>query len=559
MSTRSSISTLITTNLPDNTSQYITPARLRQVVDALNASNANLDTDVPSGLISTNNEVLRTALQAAISGSTLKPKSFYLITNAVGSTRALIVQASAVNSIYSYAIDVATGQMGVYNIAADTFVPAAPSGTAGGDLTGTYPNPEVNKIHGVDMQAGTPTANDVWVYGGSPAKWQHQSLNSDQVVEGGTNLFFTTARARAAFSAGTGITITSGVIATTITQYTDAMARAAITLTTTGTSGAATYSSVTGVLNIPQYQAAGTYVTSLSVTTNQGVSGSFTTGSTPALTISLGALTGVTSLNGLVVTANTGVVTTGTWNASVVAGQYGGTGVANTGKTITVSGNTSIGSSTHTVTLATSANTSVTLPTSGTIISSVTALSGAVTGTPSASTYLRGDGTWASVSASAGGSNTQVQYNSSGALTGDASFTYDATNKTLSVGNATSAVNAMYCNGDLQVVGVAKLPTTFNRQTASYTLVLTDAYKMIETNNASANNVTIPPNSSVAFPVGTTIDVAQYGAGQTTIVAGSGVTLRSAGGFLKLSAQYSVASIRKVGTDEWYVYGQLTS
>lgn len=74
--------------------------------------------------------------------------------------------------------------------------------------------------------------------------------------------------------------------------------------------------------------------------------------------------TAVTTLSSLV---SIGTVTTGTWNATVIAGQYGGTGVANTGKTITVSGNTVIGSSTHTVTLATSANTSVTLPSSGTL------------------------------------------------------------------------------------------------------------------------------------------------------------------------------------------------
>jgi hypothetical protein len=58
-----------------------------------------------------------------------------------------------------------------------------------------------------------------------------------------------------ALSAGAGISYnnTTGVIASTITQYTDALARAAISLTTTGTSGAATYNSTTGVLNVPQY------------------------------------------------------------------------------------------------------------------------------------------------------------------------------------------------------------------------------------------------------------------------------------------------------------------
>jgi hypothetical protein len=61
-----------------------------------------------------------------------------------------------------------------------------------------------------------------------------------------------------------------------------------------------------------------------------------------------------------------GTLTSGTWNASVVAGQYGGTGVANTGKTITIGGDFTT-SGAHTTTLTTTANTSVTLPTTGTL------------------------------------------------------------------------------------------------------------------------------------------------------------------------------------------------
>ena len=61
-----------------------------------------------------------------------------------------------------------------------------------------------------------------------------------------------------------------------------------------------------------------------------------------------------------------GTIATGTWQGSVIAGQYGGTGVANTGKTITIGGNfTHTGA--HTLGLTTTANTSVTLPTSGTL------------------------------------------------------------------------------------------------------------------------------------------------------------------------------------------------
>lgn len=96
-----------------------------------------------------------------------------------------------------------------------------------------------------------------------------------------------------------------------------------------------------------------------------------------------------------------------------------------------------------------------------------------------------------------------------------------------------------------------------NRQTASYTLVLSDADKLVEMNVGSANNLTIPLNSSVAFATGTQILLAQYGAGQTTIVATSGVTVRSNGAKLKLNVQYSGATLIKIGSDEWYCFGDL--
>lgn len=94
-----------------------------------------------------------------------------------------------------------------------------------------------------------------------------------------------------------------------------------------------------------------------------------------------------------------------------------------------------------------------------------------------------------------------------------------------------------------------------NTRTANYTLVLTDAGKLVEMNVASSNTVTVPPNSSVAYPIGTVIVVAQYDAG-TTIMAGAGVTLlpSTAQG---LRAQYSQATLTKRGTNEWYLAGDL--
>lgn len=100
--------------------------------------------------------------------------------------------------------------------------------------------------------------------------------------------------------------------------------------------------------------------------------------------------------------------------------------------------------------------------------------------------------------------------------------------------------------------------TTINTQTASYTLVLGDANKLVEMNVASANNLTIPPNSSVAFATETIINVTQLGAGQTTLNPGAGVTIRSRNG-LKLAGQYAVATLYKRGTDEWVAGGDLTT
>lgn len=98
---------------------------------------------------------------------------------------------------------------------------------------------------------------------------------------------------------------------------------------------------------------------------------------------------------------------------------------------------------------------------------------------------------------------------------------------------------------------------TTNRQTASYTLVLDDEGKLVEMNVAIANTVTLPPNSSVAFAIGSTILLSQYGAGQTSVAAGAGVTIRSAGGALALSARYAGASLVKIAANEWYLQGQI--
>lgn len=103
-----------------------------------------------------------------------------------------------------------------------------------------------------------------------------------------------------------------------------------------------------------------------------------------------------------------------------------------------------------------------------------------------------------------------------------------------------------------------KLIDTY-RYTASHTLTAFDADHLVEMNVATANDLTIPLNSSVAFPIGTQILLAQYGAGQTTIVPTSGVTVNSNGGKLKLNVQYSGATLIKIAENEFYLFGDIVA
>lgn len=101
---------------------------------------------------------------------------------------------------------------------------------------------------------------------------------------------------------------------------------------------------------------------------------------------------------------------------------------------------------------------------------------------------------------------------------------------------------------------------TRNAQTGTaYTLVLTDAGNIVSMNNAAANTLTVPANASVAYPTGTQVDLLQLGAGQTTVAAAGGVTIRSSGGKLKILGQYSAASLLKLATDEWLLMGDITA
>ena len=90
---------------------------------------------------------------------------------------------------------------------------------------------------------------------------------------------------------------------------------------------------------------------------------------------------------------------------------------------------------------------------------------------------------------------------------------------------------------------------TQNAQTGvSYSFVLTDFTKLVTTSNAGAVAVTLPLESSVAWPAGTQLRILNEGAGTVTVAGDVGVTIN---GTPLTLAQYKGANLIKTGTDTW--------
>jgi hypothetical protein len=110
-----------------------------------------------------------------------------------------------------------------------------------------------------------------------------------------------------------------------------------------------------------------------------------------------------------------------------------------------------------------------------------------------------------------------------------------------------------------QFTGYVRQINYIYTNTSSYTLVSTDVSKNILMNVSSANTVTIPNDSSVNFTIGTEINVFQYGTGATTIVGAGGVSLRSRLNLTKIGGQYTGVTLMKTGSNEWLIVGSLSS
>jgi hypothetical protein len=144
--------------------------------------------------------------------------------------------------------------------------------------------------------------------------------------------------------------------------------------------------------------------------------------------------------------------------------------------------------------------------------------------------------------------------------TGDADRTLDISAASVTVSSFAATVlddtsaSSARSTLDTEQLGVVR---AVNAQGGtSYTLVLTDAGKLVNMSNGSGNTVTVPPNSSVAFATGTWIRISQGDVGATTLVEGSGVEVGVYGDNLQLAGPFAGCIIVKVGTDNWLAFGE---
>jgi hypothetical protein len=141
--------------------------------------------------------------------------------------------------------------------------------------------------------------------------------------------------------------------------------------------------------------------------------------------------------------------------------------------------------------------------------------------------------------------------------------TLNLTGKTITY-PAGSVVTAALADGAVTEVKVATgtfatVSAGINAQTQDYTLVLGDNGKLITVNNVINRTVSIPPNASVAFPIGAQVLFARLGTGLVTIAPVGAVIIRSVGSRTKISQIYGAAALLKIGTDEWLLAGDLSA
>lgn len=120
--------------------------------------------------------------------------------------------------------------------------------------------------------------------------------------------------------------------------------------------------------------------------------------------------------------------------------------------------------------------------------------------------------------------------------------------------NVTAAEDAATAAAEAATSLENAIEVDINAQTGTtYTLALSDIDKLVTLDNAGAITLTVPPNASVAWPVGRAVMIQQIGAGTVTVAAGAGVTVNTAG--TAISARWGAATLLKTATNVWTMVG----
>jgi hypothetical protein len=118
---------------------------------------------------------------------------------------------------------------------------------------------------------------------------------------------------------------------------------------------------------------------------------------------------------------------------------------------------------------------------------------------------------------------------------------------------------SVLANGRIRIPagGVLESPLVQNPQTGtSYTLALLDAGRLVELSNTSTVTITVPLESTVAFPIGTQIQMLQTNTGQVVVAGAVGVTVNATPG-TRFRTQWSSATLIKRAANTWVLIGDL--
>jgi len=159
------------------------------------------------------------------------------------------------------------------------------------------------------------------------------------------------------------------------------------------------------------------------------------------------------------------------------------------------------------------------------------------------------------------GSGVDVSFHSD---TGSDLMFWDSSAESLTITGTNGQDSLVVADGDVSITDaltVTGTTTTYlnviTDSTTTRTPALTDASAYILCTHGTGMTVTLPQDSAVAFPTGSSIVFERNGAGTLTFAAGTGATVNSKGGTLTCADRYTTVAAVKIAADTWTIFGNI--